>query len=138
MPHQLKFRKEMISMKSVDISQISCAHNKPKQRSNDHWGIGATKHPSSALTLLGCGSSSTVLVCIMGFVAVAVIVAEEGWRRMEGGEGDIVAVVERRRPAESTDCGAAGGELPILSRCGMRVWLWLLQIRCHLNKGSQC
>ena len=54
---------------------------------------------------------------------------------MEGGELDMV-VVERRRPAESTDCGAAGGE-PIRSRCGMRVWLWLLQIDSHINKGTR-
>ena len=43
----------------------------------------------------------------------------------DGGDETELVVVERRRPAESTDWGAAEGDAAaaILSRWGMRVWL---------------
>ena len=57
------------------------------------------------------------LVCIMAALAFRIM--------DDGGDETELVVVERRRPAESTDWGAAEGDAAaaILSRWGMRVWL---------------
>ena len=72
---------------------------------------GIQKHPSSALTLLGWGSSSTVLVCIMAKVAAFVV----GCRMEDGGDETELVVVDSKRPAESTDCGGAGDAAAVMS-----------------------
>ena len=69
------------------------------------------------MTLLGCGSSSTVLVCMR-----AALTPPVGCRIDEGGDDtETELVVDSKSPAESTDCGAGDAPVimsnpPILSR----------------------